>query len=169
MRITGPETFSGVTDSRGSFDEENVERGNYTVTTGGDGGTPQRQTRCEKPPRPSPYPATAISEALVQLESPSSSVDCGKPQQLRVGGELKGESRSGTVRYVWTSSTGKRTEAAVNYYGYSETVEDFTVTVPPRARPQDPAPRVSIQLSVPKQGLQPAISSDLTSFTLRCS
>ncbi|MEV6729960.1 MULTISPECIES: hypothetical protein [unclassified Streptomyces] len=86
---------------------------------------------------------------------------------MRVDGTLKG-SGSGTVTYVWTSGTGKRTEKTTRFPGFSTRVEEFSVTAPARTRPKDPAPTVTVQLSVPKQGGQGAISSEVLPVTLKC-
>ncbi|WP_328620467.1 hypothetical protein [Streptomyces sp. NBC_00354] len=166
VKITGPKEYNGVTSPQGAFDEENVPRGNYTVTTG-QGGAPQQKTGCEKPPRPPVTPPTGITEATVELDSPAFGVNCNVPHEVRVDGTLEGGG-SGRVKYVWTSGTGKRTEKTMRFPGFSTRVDEFSVTAPARTRPQDPAPTVTVQLTVPKQGGQAAISSEVLPVTLKC-
>lgn len=167
VRISGPKFFKGVVNNQGAFTEDNVPRGNYTVTTGEDRRGNKLKIGCEKPPR-LPVPAALnITDADAAVSSPTGPVNCAVGQAVKFEGKLTGTG-TGTVKYVWTSSTGKRTEASVTFNGPSTATTSFTVTARARQSNAARAPRVTVQLTVPKQGAEAGISSERVRFVLQC-
>ncbi|MHA5054785.1 hypothetical protein [Streptomyces sp. SD15] len=166
VQIEGPKRFTGVINGQGKFDEENVPRGNYTVITG------NKKTRnriaCEKPPRTPAAPALDVTDADAKAIAPTGPVDCAKPQDVKFQGTLTGTG-TGTVKYVWNGPNGKQSAPSVEFTQPSTNTTVFTVTAPPRAAAADPPPKVTVRLSVPKQGPEQGISSGDVTFTLQCT
>lgn len=164
VRISGPEKFTRQVNKQGSFTEQDVKKGTYTATV--QVKKKKVSVPCTKPPR---SPAVDITEASANLVSPgrSQSVDCRRRQRATFGGTLTGKG-TGSVKYVWTSSDGKRAERTLNFTGPTATVEQFSVTIPAREKRSDPRPRVTVQLRVPKQQGQEGVSSSNVTLVLKC-
>lgn len=164
VRITGPEKFTREVNKQGSFTEQDVKKGTYTAIAG------QKKNRvsvpCTKPPR---SPAVDITGADARLVSPhrNQEVNCRRSRLATFEGTLIGKG-TGSVKYAWTSSDGKRAEHTVNFTGPTATVERFTVTIPAREKRSDPRPSVTVQLRVPKQQGEAGVSSSNVRLVLKC-
>ncbi|MDX2391854.1 MULTISPECIES: hypothetical protein [unclassified Streptomyces] len=166
VNISGPERFTRTVSQQGAFTEQDVAKGTYTASVG------QNRNRvsvaCEKPARVPVTTPVDISDADVTPANPGA-VNCANPTPISFQGTLSGTG-AGTVKYQWEErgGSGKISQPTVDFKAPSTKTVSFTVTAPPRAAANAPAPTVTVQLSVPKQAGETGVKSGDVKFTLTC-
>ncbi|MER7465402.1 hypothetical protein [Streptomyces sp. NPDC097981] len=165
VKVTGPENFNRTVDQQGSFTEEDVKKGTYTVKVSQKKHN-QLTVNCTKPPR---VPATAKAHItdvdITGASTATAAVDCSKPQDVKFEGKLTGTG-TGQVPVLWSSSQGKRSTPVVNFTAPTTAVPVFVTKSAARAKATDPAPRVTAFL---EDTTTSSGANDSLTFTLTCT
>ncbi|WP_405758889.1 hypothetical protein [Streptomyces sp. NBC_00073] len=91
VKVTGPEKFSRTVDNAGSFTEQDVKKGTYTVKVNQGRNHNQLTVNCAKPARVPPTAKAHISDVdITGASTATPKVDCSQPQDVKFEGKLTG-------------------------------------------------------------------------------
>ncbi|MHC6627912.1 hypothetical protein ACYTFC_17765 [Streptomyces globosus] len=151
-------------DAQGNLTAKNLRDGTYSIRAQGRGGgstVPCADT-------PAPVKVDIADADVVATKPDTPTVPCNQTTAVTFAGTLKGTG-TGDVKVKWVGSTGKQSQPTVKFTGPSTPVPEFTITAPARANPAADAPTVTAQLTVPQQGSETGVSSEVFRVTLRCA
>ncbi|MFJ3923654.1 hypothetical protein [Streptomyces sp. NPDC090022] len=158
VQIRGAERINTKVDQAGSFTEQDVKKGSYSVRFGGQNNRNQMSINCIKPARVTPVHISEID--ITTASTTPATVDCSVAQKVTFKATLTGTG-TGDVKLQWGSDS-KSTNPVLKFTAPSTESAAFVVQSTPRAAATDPAPKVNVVVFA-------GGASDRRTFTLRCT